>query len=271
MNSLLPKTWAWVIIFTVTFPGTALMIVTTPIAQDIHYHAFADQRTLWGIPHFWNVISNLPFLIVGGVGIRTLLQTHAQTFPNQLKRVYLLFFTGISMVGFGSAWYHLCPENSTLLWDRLPMALAFMSLFTLVLAEFISPKTGQRAFIPLIVTGLLSVLYWAFTESQGRGDLRPYLLVQFLPMVIIPLLLIFFTKQFSRPKGYWLLFAAYVLAKICELYDQELYTLLPVSGHTLKHILAAGGTAGIIWMITPENMEKNEPLKKKDSLTFRKM
>ena len=34
-----------------------------PIAQDPLYHAFADQRALLGVPHFWNVVSNLPFVL----------------------------------------------------------------------------------------------------------------------------------------------------------------------------------------------------------------
>ena len=32
------------------------------------YHRFADQQTLLGIPNFWNVVSNLPFILVGAVG-----------------------------------------------------------------------------------------------------------------------------------------------------------------------------------------------------------
>jgi hypothetical protein len=28
--------------------------------QDLAYHNFADQRGMFGIPHFWNVISMFP-------------------------------------------------------------------------------------------------------------------------------------------------------------------------------------------------------------------
>ena len=49
----------------------AVIAVTmhAPIAQPLDYHAFADRRTLYGIPNFWNVISNVPFLTFGAMGV----------------------------------------------------------------------------------------------------------------------------------------------------------------------------------------------------------
>ena len=53
-----------------------LMIVTLaallpipPLLQNQDYHQFADQREVLGIPNFWNVVSNLPFIAVGAVGL----------------------------------------------------------------------------------------------------------------------------------------------------------------------------------------------------------
>src|SRR3990172_102797 len=43
------------------------------MAQDEvlpNYHNFADQRALWGVSNFWNVVSNLPFLLVALWGLR---------------------------------------------------------------------------------------------------------------------------------------------------------------------------------------------------------
>ena len=48
----------------------ATLPLLPPIAQDPTYHQFADQRTLLGIPNFWNVVSNLPFVLVGAMGLR---------------------------------------------------------------------------------------------------------------------------------------------------------------------------------------------------------
>jgi len=47
----------------------ATLPLLPPIAQDPSYHQFADQRTLLGIPNFWNVVSNLPFVLVGTMGL----------------------------------------------------------------------------------------------------------------------------------------------------------------------------------------------------------
>ena len=46
------------------------LLFVPPIPQDPTYHEFADQRTLLGVPHFWNVVSNVPFIIVGAAGLR---------------------------------------------------------------------------------------------------------------------------------------------------------------------------------------------------------
>jgi hypothetical protein len=42
-------------------------IFLPPVPQDLRYHSFADRRTLWGVANFWNVVSNLPFLMVAFV------------------------------------------------------------------------------------------------------------------------------------------------------------------------------------------------------------
>lgn len=90
-----------------------------PLLQDQAYHQFADQRELFGIPNFWNVVSNLPFVAVGAVG---LLRFHRDVTTTVL-------FAGIFLTGFGSSYYHLDPNDSTLFWDRLPMTICFSHPF----------------------------------------------------------------------------------------------------------------------------------------------
>lgn len=122
------------------------------------------------------------------------------------------------------------------------MTLAFMALFTIIIAEYISVKLGKHLLYPLLILGTTSVLYWHYTESIGEGDLRYYLLIQFLPLVAIPLILLFMKPTFSHGKMYWWLLLAYVLAKLLEHFDSAIYDMLSiVSGHTLKHLAAALG------------------------------
>lgn len=213
-----------------------------PIAQDSNYHQFSDTRTLFGIANCLNTISNIPFILVGIFGLADLKKLPSERYLPSFKQAYRLLFIGALLVGSGSGYYHLHPDNATLIWDRLPMTLAFMALFTIILAEFISEKTGQRLFWPLVGMGVISVVYWAITESQMVGDLRPYIIVQFLPMILIPLILSMRQSVFNFIQGYWLLLLCYLLAKVAEHFDFQIHHVLGfVSGHSLKHLIAAIG------------------------------
>jgi hypothetical protein len=221
----------------------AIGFLVQPIPQDPHYHLFADQRRLCGVNHFWNVISNLPFLLAGLYGlwlIRKIQLPHA-------KLAYGTFCLGVILVCFGSGYYHLNPSNHSLVWDRLPMTIAFMALFSLILHErvLVNPKT--YTLIPLLILGAASVFYWDWTESQGQGDLRFYVLVQFLPIFLIPLILWLYPRGYLK-SGYLLwAFGFYFLAKLLEHYDQIIFqTLDEISGHSLKHLAAAIAVVFII-------------------------
>ncbi len=219
-----------------------VFMVVEPISQDKSYHNFADTRTLFHTTNFWNVISNLPFFLVGSYALYKMFVVKSLVIINDIKRSYIFLFVGVFLVAFGSGYYHLNPLNETLVWDRLPMTIAFMALFSIVLSEFISIKTGKQFLFPLLFLGLSSVFYWFFGEINGHGDLRFYALVQFLPILIIPMILIFFPSVFSQIKGYWILLICYIIAKLLEHFDVEIFTFLKViSGHSLKHIVAAIG------------------------------
>jgi len=231
----------YICIFSVLIIGIVIVFLSEPIAQDINYHSFLDQRTVFGIPNFWNVISNIPFLLVGAMGLYSISMSRIKIQP-EMKLAYTLFFFSISLVAFGSGYYHLWPDNNSLVWDRLPMTIAFMALFSIVTYEFVSAKVGKVLLWPLIIFGVLSVFYWYQTEIQGEGDLRLYALVQFLPIVLIPLILIFFKSNFNLVHNYWLLILAYLAAKILEYFDGVIYdSIAALSGHSLKHVVAAFG------------------------------
>jgi hypothetical protein len=130
-----------------------------PLLQDQAYHQFADQRELFGIPNFWNVASNLPFVVVGAVG---LLRFHRETTTTVL-------FIGILLTGFGSSYYHLDPNDSTLFWDRLPMTICFAAILSAVVEERVDAKVGVMLLRPLLAIGIFSLLLWRWTD-----DLRLY-------------------------------------------------------------------------------------------------
>ncbi len=221
-----------------------LFFVLDPIAQDLNYHNFSDRSTLLSLPNALNVLSNLPFLFVGAVGLIALRQggKNALTIVEPLKSSYFFLFLGAALVGFGSSYYHWNPNNETLVWDRIPMTIAFMGLYSIIIAEFISEKLGKALLAPLLIVGISSVLYWSYTESQGAGDLRFYAVVQFFPMLTIPVMLIFFKSKFDNVRGYWLLMLTYLGAKLFERFDHQIHSFLGLmSGHSIKHILPAIG------------------------------
>jgi hypothetical protein len=222
--------------FTIIF--IILLFFLPPIAQDPTYHCFADNSTIWGIPNFWNVISNAPFLIIGITGLFLPVQKREQ--PIQIMLPAILFFIGVIGIGLGSSYYHLMPTNTTLIWDRMPMTIAFMSFLAFIISDRINRKTGILLLLPLILTGIASVLYWYFMELKGSGDLRPYILVQFYPMLAIPLITFLYPAKNPLAKKIFLVIIFYAIAKFFELTDYHIYKIGElISGHTLKHLAAA--------------------------------
>lgn len=160
----------------------AVAFIARPIPQPAAYHAFADGRRILGIPNGLGVLSNLPFALVGALGLWTT-RSAARTggsFRHRWERwPYLVLFGGVMLTTVGSMYYHLEPDNARLVWDRLPMTVGFMGLLTALVAERVGVPLAKGLFGPLLVLGATSVAYWYWTELQGSGDLRAYLLVQF--------------------------------------------------------------------------------------------
>jgi hypothetical protein len=226
----------------------AAMAFVKPIPQDLEYHAFADARVLFSIPNFWNVMSNLPFAIVGLAGLVCTVSGNRDGLSPLLRPAYAIFFTGVLLTGFGSAFYHLAPENGTLIWDRLPMTLAFMGLFAMIIGEHVSLRRGRQLLLPLLLAGAASVAFWAITETRGSGDLRPYALVQFLPVILIPLILLTYRSQYDRTAFIWWAVGIYAASKVLEHFDHEIYSLIGIiSGHSLKHLVASAAPLVLLY------------------------
>ncbi|TNF06435.1 MAG: alkaline phytoceramidase [Gammaproteobacteria bacterium] len=223
---------------------------TDPIPQPENYNIFSDQRNFFGINNFLNIISGTPFLLIGAVGFywdkkEKLVHDNYSTTP-----IYRIFFIAVFCIGLGSSYFHAAPDNDRLVWDRLPMSVAFMSLTCGLVSEHGHRALQRWLLYPLILTGVMSVGYWHITEQMGRGDLRAYLLVQFLPLVGIPVLMLMRPSRFTRSGDIgWLLFC-YLLAKVFEVFDGDIFQWTGVvSGHTLKHLMAAMGLLVFLRML----------------------
>lgn len=221
-----------------------LFLVTEPVPQDPAYHRFADARTILGVPNFWNVMSNLAFLVVGLAGIAQ--SANAPVRSTGLTPEYRVFFAGVALTAFGSAYYHLAPSNATLVWDRLPMTVAFAGLVGLLHGLYVSRRHAHAATVAWLALGVLAVAYWAITEAGGTGDLRPYAIVQFAPLVALPLFLLDRRRRIVLNRYFWFLAACYAAAKLAEHFDHEVFALLKFGGHSLKHLFAALGAMGLV-------------------------
>jgi hypothetical protein len=237
-------------IFAATVLAWVLGSVLLPgVAQPQSYHAFADARTLAGIANFWNVVSNAAILVAGALGLGELLG-HPQRFMTRGEIwPYAAFFGSTVLVSLGSTYYHLAPDDARLFWDRLPIALATAALAIAVWSDHSGSKTVLRLLWPALVAGALSVIWWRLSARSGQDNLVPYLLLQLLAIAGV-VWLTFRAGRYSRVTDLWVVMGIYVAARLAEVFDRAIYALGGIlSGHTLKHLLAALAAAWVLRMI----------------------
>ena len=212
------------------------------IEQQQAYHAFADDRQILGVPNLFDVASNLPFLIVGALGVALCLGHRRPP----AAACWATVFVGTALVSFGSACYHWAPSDTTLAWDRLPMALAFMALLIALVAEHVGEGLERFMLAPALAVGVFSVFWWRWT-----GDLRFYLWVQFTPLLCIPIVLVLFAPRYTHRRYLVYGLGLYALAKFAEIADRDVFSLTSqiLSGHTLKHLLAAAAVFALLVML----------------------
>jgi hypothetical protein len=219
--------------------------------QPLSYHNFADQRAWLGIPNFGDVASNLPFAVFGIWGLVFLASdASAARFVHPRERIlYYFVFLGILLTAFGSAYYHLAPDNNRLVWDRLPMTIVFMALIAAMIAERVSLKLALWLLPFLLAIGIASVAQWHYSEVRGEGDLRFYAAVQTAGVLAL-LVALALRPRYTRSSDLAVAVGFYVLAKILETFDQQIFSMgYIVSGHTLKHLAAAASGLWILKMI----------------------
>ncbi len=221
-----------------------------PISQSAHYHAFADARAWGPLPNAANVLSNLPFVLAGGWALWLLSRTRHR---GPARDAWRVFAAALIATGAGSSLYHWMPSADTLALDRLPIAWACAALLAGLLAERASPRWGRPTVLAAgLVFATFSVATWWIGEHWGTGgDLRWYAAVQFMPMLLVPAALwlrLAPTHAGAVPGRNWcVVLALYASAKLTEMADQLLMQCLVfVSGHTLKHLLAAAAAAWLL-------------------------
>jgi hypothetical protein len=219
------------------------------IPQPLQYHDFADRSACFGITGCADTLSNALFALAGLAGLHFLSGTAGRRAFIDIREAlpYRLFFVAALLVALGSGYYHLAPDNGRLVWDRAAISLAQMSLFAAVLCERVSVSSGLHLLPMLYAAGLGSVAWWNWSETHGLGDLRAYGLMQFYPMLLIPLLLRLYPPRYSGDRDILIVIGLYLLALLCDLTDHRIAELTGLfSGHTAKHVVAA---LAIYWVV----------------------
>ena len=249
----------WLVVL-IALAGALAALLLPPFKQPQEYHQFADQRTWLAIPNFLNVISNVGFLLVGLAGLGFLCNKTtvkaSRIFVEPAERIpYAAFFLGILFTCFGSAYYHWRPSDSTLVWDRLPMTMAFMSLLAATIAERIDLRAGLRLLGPLILAGAASVGYW-----RWRGNLWPYAAAQYYSILLVGLISLCSRRATAGAMISVWVAVLYALAKVAEVLDARILVASRfVSGHTLKHLLAAFAVYWILRMLVKRQPPSHLP------------
>ncbi len=232
-----------------------LMLRLPPLPQSASYHHFADQRGWLGIPNFWNVVSNVPFAVVGISGLAFIRHNAQSDVPRQTfidpreRWPYIGIFAGLVLTAFGSAYYHWATNNAHLVWDRLPMTIVFGSMVAALVVERIGVEVGLKLLPIFVLIGAGSVLQWYWDELHGHGDMRLYAAIQIYSALAL-LLAMLLRPRYSGASAFVAVFGFYVLAKIFEETDRPIYAHGHViSGHTLKHVAVAAAGYWILRML----------------------
>ncbi len=235
--------WRVGLLVAVALAAGLVAAVVPPIHQDPAYHDFADRRAVLGVPYALNVLSNVGFLLAGAWALGRVARS---ALPPWERVAGFIFAAGLVLTGLGSAWYHAAPGNATLVWDRLPLSALFPTVFAVVIGDRVSPGAGRALLAPLVLGAVASVLWW-----QRTDDLRAYAVAQFLPMLLIPLMLAL--RPGRRPAGPLLAgVVVYAVGKLAEVADGAVLGLGGlVSGHTLKHLLSALAATLIVRWLAP--------------------
>ena len=210
--------------------GVVLALLTAGIfgpfvAQPGHLHGFVDQRSWWEIACAMDVLSNLPFALLGLMGLVCLF-SHRRRIPLAQRGLVTLFFIGLAVTAVASSWYHSQADDAGLAIDRLGMVVAFAGLLGLAAADRISARAGVALGLAVLVLGPLSVAVWF-----ASGNVLAWAALQFGGMALV----------------LWLI-VIYAVAKIFEQADEAVYALSSqlVAGHSIKHVVASFAALPVI-------------------------
>uniref|UniRef100_A0A0D9UXX5 Uncharacterized protein n=1 Tax=Leersia perrieri TaxID=77586 RepID=A0A0D9UXX5_9ORYZ len=235
--------------------ASALLLVATPrLRHSPALHLFADMRNLLGVPNTLNVLTAYPLLLAGVPGL-VLCLCGSGCFGISLRWEALgwfLFYTGNIAAAFGSAYYHLKPDDDRLIWDRLPMMISASSLLSILVIERVDERVGLSCLL-----SLLSLILVSSACERVLDDMRLWVVLNFAPCIAIPAMLFLFPPKYTHSRFWFLATGFYLLARFEGLADRKVYSVNRyfISGHSLEHLCFALVTLILTVMLSFRNIK----------------
>lgn len=243
MSDLLGRRCALVLLAAMAAALATGLLAWGPVPLAAVAFDHADERRWLGVPNAFNVFASLPLLFAAGWGLRT---TRAAPWPPGLRRAWTAFHACAAAGALLAALHHLYPSFAT--W--LPATTAMCAGFGMLAAGALAERVDERLARPPALIGLGTVVLLAalWVGWHGGGDVRPFLLIEALPVLLLPAGALSLTGVHTRAGDWVLMLAGYAVAKLADLADARLYAASGwIGGHALMHLLLAGVTAWLAY------------------------
>jgi hypothetical protein len=164
-----------------------------------------------------------------------------------------LFFAGLVATSACSSWYHLHPDDARLMVDRSGMAVAFAGMVGLAVTTRVGERAGALAGL-----GLLLAAPWTI-HIAASGELLPWAVLQFGGMAALCALACLRPLPAALAPSWIAILLIYAVAKLAELGDAAVFDATGhiVSGHTLKHVVAAFAALPLIAALNARRSVQN--------------
>jgi len=202
------------------------------------FHHYADARGFFGLPHALDVLSNLAFVAAAAAGAVWVWRARDPL----LRGLGALLAIAVAIIGVGSALYHRAPDDATLVLDWIPIAVAMTWLLALLLADRVDRRLGIAAAVLLPLGAAATVLTWYAGGGTSGGDMRWYGLVQIEGLLLVPAILLAYPRGALRSGDLWAAVGCFLLMRLLHAHDGAILAATGVSGHSLKHVVAAVAT-----------------------------
>jgi putative effector of murein hydrolase LrgA (UPF0299 family) len=238
---------ALAILAALTLAACVGLLAWGPVLLDAGMHRYAGQRAWLGLPSAVNVLCNLPLLLAGVWGWHA---ARASAWPASVRLPWQGFFISVAGGSLIAAVYHAAPSDTGFVLAQAAMAAAFVMLTFGMLAERVhtrfGSRTGVQAAAALVALAAGAVVLG--TGLRGSVDLRPFLLLQIVPLLLIPAGVASLQGAHTRGSDWLVMLVAYAAAKLFEMADTQIFAVTGwIGGHALMHLALAGVAARLAY------------------------